>query len=249
MATSFSNFSDDFFVNADLNTSLTLPRERETVLHFCESVQKQFTDLTDFYQREGGAHVLEGDRQSGSYRWMEIDTRRLASGSFNPEDMEDAYRLHRWILDRSRYFLGISHLDVESLDLVYGFNLDYVGNRDAIVCDALVAGTPLGALVGETDSAAISFEPSLIVAIDAECSLQARLAVETRNSSYQVRTGNYEQEPISVYFTIRAHPRPGERLDPTQSLSRQREIGEDLLGRVVIPAVVCPIATAIATAQ
>ena len=249
MATSFSNFSDDFFVNADLNTSLTLPRERETVLHFCESVQKEFADLTDFYQREAGAHVLEGNRQSGSYRWMEIDTRRLASGSFNPDDMDEAYRLHRWILDRSRYFLGISHLDVESLDLVYGFNLDYVGNRDAIICDALVAGTPLGTLISEAASSAISFEPSLIVAVDEECSLQARMAIETRNSSYQVRTGNYEQEPISVYFTIRAHPRPGERFDPTQSLPRQREIGEDLLGRVVIPQIVCPIASAIAAAQ
>ena len=65
----------------------------------CESVQKEFRDLTDFYQREAGAHVLEGNRQSGSYRWMEIDTRRLASGSFNPDEMDEAYRLHHWILE------------------------------------------------------------------------------------------------------------------------------------------------------
>jgi len=89
----------------------------------------------------------------------------------------------------------------------------------------------------------------LVVALDAECGLQARLAVETRNSSYQVRTGDYEEEPISIYFAIRAYPRPGERLDPPVSLTKQSAAGEELLARVVVPQVIRPIALAIATAQ
>ncbi len=249
MSASFSNFSDDFFLNVDLQTSLTLPRERETVLHFCETIQKQYGDLTDFYQRDQGAHVLEGDRQAGSYRWVEIDKRRLSCGAFNPDVAEDAYRMHDWILHRSRYFLGISHLDVESLDLVYGFNLDYVGNRDAIVCDALLGGAPLGALAQEDDTTIINFEPSLIIAADPKCAIQARLAVETRSSSFQVRTETYAEEPITVYFTIRSHPQPEEQFDILRSLEAQREVGEDLLTRVVIPLVIRPIASAIAAAQ
>ena len=88
-----------------------------------------------------------------------------------------------------------------------------------------------------------------MVALDSECFLQARVAIETRNSNYQVRTGVYDQEPISVYFTIRAYPRGGQRFDMVESIKQQGQVGEDLLGRVVIPSVVRPIAAAIAAAQ
>ena len=249
MATGFNNFSDDLFVNMDLHTALDLPRARETVLQYCEAAQKQFPDMGDFYQRDNGDFVLEGDRQSGSYRWMELATRRLGSGSFNPADVEDAYAQHRWLLDRSRYFLGVSHLDVESLDLVYGFNLDYVGNRDAIVCDALLGGSQLAALVTESGGTALNFEPSLVVAVDEDCAIQCRLAIETRNSSYQVRTGNYDSEPISVYLTVRGYPKPESRFDMDKAVGVQAEVAEEVVSRVVIPHIIRPIAAAISAAQ
>lgn len=249
MTANFSNFSDDFFINIDLHTALPLPSGRETVLQFCEAVQKQYPDLLDFYQREGGDFVLEGDRHSGSYRWLEMESRRLSSGAFNPPDTETAYRQHLWLLDRSRFFLGVSPLDVESLDVIFGFNLDYVGNRDAIVCEALLSGSRLGSLTGESGATALSFEPSFVVAIDADCSLQARLAIETRNSSYQVRTGSYEEEPISVYFAVRAYPPRSHRFDLAKSFARQTQVGEEMLQRVVVPNIIRPIASAIAAAQ
>ena len=156
MSASYGNFSDDYFVNMDLHTSLPLPAERETVLNFCEAVQKQFPDLSDFYRRDNGLYVLEGDRNAGSYRWMELGTQVLSGGAFNPSDTEEAYAQHEWIVDRSRYFLGISHLDVESLDLVYGFNLDFVGNRDMIVSDALLAGSRLSRFLRNTGGTALN---------------------------------------------------------------------------------------------
>ncbi|MHC4715960.1 MAG: hypothetical protein ACYS5V_03260 [Planctomycetota bacterium] len=249
MSASFGNFSDDYFVNMDLHTSLPLPTERETVLSFCEVVQKQFPDLSDFYRRDNGPYVLEGDRNAGSYRWMELSAQQLSSGTFNPADADDAYAQHGFILDRSRYFLGISHLDVESLDLVYGFNLDFAGNRDMIVSDALLDGSRLSRFLRSTGGTALNCEPSIVVSLDAECFLQARIAIETRNSSYQVRTGVYDQEPISVYFTVRAYPHSGRRFDMGESLKQQGQVGEDLLNRVVIPSIVRPIAAAIAAAQ
>ncbi len=249
MSSGFSNFSDDFFVNFDLHTSLPLPTERETVLHFCEAVQKQFPEMTDFHQRENGEYVLEGDHDSGSYRWLGLEQRRLSAGAFNPPDVGAAYEQHEWVLDRSRYFLGVSHLDVESLDLVYGFNLDCIGNRDAIVHDALVGGSRLASFLNEADAVALNFEPSFVVALNDDCSLQARLAVETRNSTYQVSTGDYEEEPISIYFTIRAHPHPGRQFDLVSSMTEQARIGEDIVVRVLIPNIVHPIASAIAAAQ
>jgi len=68
MDADFANVADDFFVNLSVQTTLPLPRNRETVLHFFEAVQKQFAGMTSFYQRDGGEYVLEGDRESGCYQ-------------------------------------------------------------------------------------------------------------------------------------------------------------------------------------
>ena len=245
MSENFSNFSDDFFINLDLMTALQLPQSRETILQFFEATQKQFPDMADFYQRESGEYIIEGDRGAGSYRWVELETRRLSAGSFNPADTETACRQHSWVLDRSRYYLGISHLDVESQDLIYGFNLDFTGNRDAIVWEALLSGSLLASLVGQ-DMPIVNCEPSLIIGLEPTLGMQARLAIETHNSSYQIRTGNYEEEPISVYFTVRSHPRPGEQFDLVTSLRRQAEMAEDMLTNIVIPRIIQPIRSAIA---
>jgi hypothetical protein len=239
--------ADDFFVNMSLQTTMGLSQGRESVLHFCEAVQKEFRQMTSFYRRESGEYVLEGDRDAGAYQWLEIDKRRMSAGHFNPPELADAYRLHRWLLDRSLYFLGTSPLDVECLDLLFGFNLDFRGNRDAVTAEALLGGSPLWALVGEATGACIECEPSLVIALDEPCHLQARLSVETRCSSYQVRTGQYDDEPISVYFTVRSYPPPGELFDTDGAFQRQSALCEDLVRRVVLPNVIQPIAAAIAT--
>lgn len=249
MTENFDAFSDDFFLNMSLQTALPLPESRETILQFCEAVQKEFAGMTTFYQREGGEYVLEGDRDSGSYRWLELEPRRMSSGYFNPPDIEQAVSQHRWILERCVYFLGISYLDVECLDVILGFNLDFQGNRDAIVSDALLAGSALGAISEETGLLPLGCEPSFIVGLERDCYTQARLSLETRNNSYQVRTGNYDDEPISVYFTVRGYPRPGERFQMIQAFDRQYAQARELTRRVVLPRIVRPIAQAIASSR
>jgi len=245
MGADFNNLADDFFVNMNLQTTLALSSARETVLHFCEAVQKEFPLMTSFYQRESGEFVLEGDRDDGSYQWMEIQTHRFSAGYFNPPDVADAYKLHKWLLDRSLYYLGVSGLDVECLDVLFGFNLDFQGNRDAIVAQALLGGTPLAVLALEGPGRTVECEPTFVVALDEECYLQARLAMETRSSSYQIRTGHYDDEPISVYLTVRQYPAPGQVINIKESFARQCEIGEDLAARIVVPQVIQPIAAAI----
>lgn len=243
------NLTDDFFVNLNLQTTLPLPRSRETVLQFYESVQKHFPDMRSFYQREGGEYVLEGDRESGTYQWAELQTHQLAAGCFNPRSLDDAYRLHAWLLERCVYFLGVSGLDVEALDVMYGFNLDYRGNRDQIVAEALLSGSPLSSLVMDPTVRAVEAEPSLVVALDEQCHLQARLSLETRSTSYQVRTGQYDEEPISIYFTVRRYPSPTEVIQLAESFAEQCRICEEMAGRIIVPSVVQPILTAIASGQ
>jgi hypothetical protein len=244
----FSSIADDFFVNLNLETTMQLPDSRETVLHFFEAVQKQFPSMAGFFRRDDGEYCLEADREAGSYQWAEIHRRRLCAGHFNPPGMADAAGLHEWLLERSVYYLGIGGLDIEALDVMFGFNLDYTGNRDELVAEALLAGSPFSGLLGE-GLRPVEFEPSLVVAIDEGCYMQARIAIETRCNSYQVRTGQYDNEPISVYFTVRRYPQPDQVIDAVASFRRQREIAEDVVSRLVIPQVIRPIAEAIATAQ
>lgn len=245
----YRTMADDFFLNVDLRTALELPRSRETVLHFYEALQKKFPYMTNLYQREGGEFVLEGDRESGSYPWVELQSRRLSAGFFNPPDSDGAFAMHRWVLESSIYFLGVSALDIEALDLLFGFNMEYQGNRDEIVCGAMLGGSALGTLPLELSGRPIECEPNLVLALDEECYLQARLSVETGGSSYQVRTGQYDEQPISVYFTVRRYPSPTNVLQIKESFDHQREVGEDLVQQCIMPNVVQPIAAAIAAAQ
>ena len=243
------NLTDDFFVNLSLQTTLPLPRSRETVLQFYEAVQKHFPAMRSFYQREGGEYVLEGDRESGSYQWAELQVHQLSAGYFNPTSLKDAYHLHSWLLERCVYFLGVSGLDVETLDVMFGFNLDYRGNRDQLVAEALLSGSSLASMVNDPTVRAVETEPSLVVALDEQCHMQARLSLETRSSSYQVRTGQYEEEPISVYFTVRRYPSPTNIINLTESFAHQCDACEEMASRVIVPNVIRPILTAIASGQ
>lgn len=245
----FSTFADEFFVNLNLQTTLALPSGRENILHFFEAVQKEFSEMTSFFQRDSGEFVLEGNREGGSYRWLELQQHRLSAGYFNPPSLSEAYRFHTWLLDRSVYYLGVSGMDVECLDVMFGFNFDYQGNRDAIIAQALLGSSPLGGLINENNTKILEFEPSLVIALDDDCYLQARLSMETRSSSYQVRTGQYEDEPISVYFTVRRYSQPGMILRLKESFTRQCGFCEDLSNRIVVPQIIQPIASAISAAE
>jgi hypothetical protein len=243
----FSNAADDFFVNVNLQTNLALPTNRETLLQFYEAIQREFPSMTLLYQRESGESVLEANREQGQYLWMEMHNNRLTAGNFNPQAGDDIYKLHHWLLEHSVYFLGISGLDVELMDIMFGFNLDYTGNRDQIVAESLMGDSALGALFAETTTGCLECEPSMVIALDDNCYLQARVSLETRSSDYQVRTGRYEQEPISVYLTVRRMPTPGAIMNMSDSLTEQAEICEDLSRRILIPKFVHPLAVAIAS--
>lgn len=243
----FDDIADDVMMNLNLQTTLALPGSRETILHFYEAVQKEFPSMTSFYQRETGEFVLEGDRESGSYSWLELSSHRMAAGSFNPTSVEEGHRLYTWLLERSVYFLGVSDLDIECVDVLFGFNLDYDGNRDALVAEALLEGSPLGNLARTGSAKAIEFEPSMVITLDEGCYVQGRLSIETHGGGLGVRTGEYEAEPISIYFTVRRYPRPGKPFRLMELFAKQCSTCEDLTRRLVIPNIINPISTAISS--
>ena len=68
------------------------------------------------------------------------------------------------------------------------------------------ASTPaLEGLMDIPGSQVINLEPSMTIALDDSCRLQGRLMVETRTNAYHVRRGDYPEEQISVYFTVRQY--------------------------------------------
>ncbi len=239
--------ADDFYVNVNLGTEMELPSGRDTVLHFFEQMRKAFPDLSHFYTRETGDLVLEGDKDLDSYRWVAIEPRRLCTGHVNPETLEEAYRQHEIVLELAPHLLTISLLDCEALDVMYGFDFTYEGNHDEIVAEALGVGPALEGLFELPGARVINFEPSLTLVLDESCRLQARLALETRTNAQQVRTGEFPDDQISVFFTVRQYggPTPGSSF--IDAFRRQRELGEEAIRKIVIPRIVRPLAQAIAS--
>ena len=243
----YNRDADDFYVDVVLNTEMELPTNRDTVLHFFEQLKKGFPDLRNFHTRENGDLVLEGDREEESYRWVAIEPRRLCSGQSNPDSLDDAYRQHEMVLDLAPPLLTISLLDCEALDVMFGFDFTYDGNHDEVVTEALGVGPALESLLELPRTHVINFEPSITLALDESCQLQCRLAIETRTSAHQVKTGEYAGDQLSVYFTVRQYWGSGPEQSFLDSFRRQREVGEEVLRRSVIPRIVRPLAQVIAS--
>ncbi len=243
----YNEDADDFYVNVNLNTEMDLPTSRDTVLHFFEQMRKGFPELRNFYTRESGDLVLEGDKDAEAYRWVAIEPRRLCSGHVNPISLEDSYRQHEMVLDFAPHLLTISLLDCEALDVMFGFDFSYEGNHDEVVAEAFGIGQGLEGLLDIPGSKVINYEPSVTLTIDESCRLQCRLSVETRTNAYQVRTGEFPDDQISLYFTVRQYWGAGPEMSFVDSFRHQREVGEKALTEIVIPRIVRPLAQAIAS--
>lgn len=246
---SYGSFCDDFGVYVYLNTKMELPTGRETVLHFFDSLQKTFPNMTDFEVRESGEYVLEEDREQGSYRWATLEGKRLSTGYVNPPDIETADQQHERILELAPYHLDFSPLDCEALDVLFAFDFMYSGNHDEVVAEALAVNTPLEGLLQMPNARVINFEPAVMMSLDDTFRLQCRLAVETRTTTFQVRTGQFPEAPISVYFTVRQYWGRQQAKTFGESYRNQRKICQELVDAHVMPNVIKPLAQAIAAKQ
>ncbi len=246
---SFASLSDDFGVSVYLASKVDVPTNRETVLHFFDAVKRQFPTMTDFEKRDNGEHVLEEDRDPGSYRWVSLDGRRMAIGCVNPPDMEQVDATNEWLLEAAPYHLGVFGLDAESLDVLYYFDFLYAGNHDDVVVEALALGGPFESLTKMPGGKPLSFQPTMMMALDDGCQLQCRLSIETRSTAYHVRTGNFPESPISVYFTVRQFWGKQPFKTFVESYRNQRKLLDELVAEHVVPNVIQPLARTIGARQ
>ncbi|MFN0132655.1 MAG: hypothetical protein ACKVW3_09025 [Phycisphaerales bacterium] len=185
---------DDWYVNLKLGLKLNQDRERQTVLDLFDRVRRQFPGMTNF-RRYKDELALEADSSSANHQWVALRERSLRAGSVNPTRPEDAYAFHRAILEIAPFFLGVSPLDADFVELLFGFDMATDDPQDAIVGRALLAGSPVASLLDVPGAAVTSCQPS--VGLMLEGRVEAQIEVKTRQRT------DRGVEPLSVYVTLR----------------------------------------------
>lgn len=242
----YSAFSDDFYLNMNLNTEMELSNSRETVLHYFEQIQKKYPTMRNFYNRDRNEYVLEEDKDRGSYRWSTIEQRRICSGCVNPDSVEEAFEQHRLALELIPYALSVSPLDCESLNVMYGFDYTYRGNHSELLAEALGMMPAFERLSEVPGSTVLCNEPSIQLALEDDCRVQCRLAIETRTTAYHIRTGEFPEDQLSVYFTTRRYGSldPGESF--VEAMDQLAETCQEIVDNYVIDHVLRPLQQTIA---
>ncbi len=244
MDATFAGICSDFYVNQKIALTMDVPDGREAVLDLFGRVQKEFPRL-ERLRRYEGEYALESDDIDGSYAWAALRQTTLRSGFVNPTDLDEAYRLHRRLLEICPYYLSISPLDFDHLELVYGFDFEADRDRDEIVFEALLAQSPLADLVDRDRERLVEAQPLLGITLDDDPRMQAFFEVKSRPHRMHGSTAFETPEPISVYLTVRAAG-PIRSLDELPALfARLAGHGERLVEDRVIPSVLVPIRRAI----
>jgi len=243
---SYNSLCDDFCFDMHINTELDLPGSRDTVLTFFERLGKQFPALGNFYRRDTGDFCLEEERHDRKYRWVTLELDRICCGCDNPSDLNDGYELSRATLQLIPYMLGVTRLDIDSLDVTYTMDFDCEGNHDEIISEAMFGQTAFNCLLDLPETRAIGFSPAVTIALTKDCRTQARISIESRTTVYAVRNEKYKaDEPISLYFTIRRYPKPDEPFELVESFDAQCALAEELMAEKIIPNFVNPLTSVI----
>ncbi|MEO1527573.1 MAG: hypothetical protein AAFX06_19260 [Planctomycetota bacterium] len=241
----YGMFSDDFYVNMNLATEMDLPQQRESVLHYFEQVRRRYPSMLNFYGREKSEYVLEEDKEHGAYRWVSIEPRRLNSGAVNPESFDAAIQQHKSVLELVPYELSITPLDCESLSVMVGFDFSYRGNHNEVLAEALGLSPALERVLSLPYGKLLSNEPAIQFALDEECRTQCRISFESRTTAYQVRTGEYGEDQLSVYLTVRRYDSLGPEEQFDTEFGRIADLCRDLVDEYLVGSVLRPLQEAI----
>ncbi len=227
----------DVYVNLKLSLKLDLPKGRESVPEFFDRVRRQYPTMSELkrYRDELALETAGGGDEP--YRWLAVRSKNVRSGVVNPEAWMGAHTLHEHVLEVAPYFLSISSLDIESVEVLFGMDLLSAGNHDEVVFDALVSDTPMAALM-EPDAQVSDCQPVLCWSVGAGAGVEVQYEVMTRLHGRSREAG---PEPLSVYLTCR---RSGPVTELSELIGVYRSLsglGERLVSERVIPHLVMPI--------
>ncbi len=249
MSFPFGGVCDEFQVSTRLFLKLDLTLERETVLHFFDSVKREFPQMRKLRRREDEALILEEDfSDDGERRWLRLEAGALRFGVSNPSSVEEVRRFGEVVLEMAPAHLTLGELDFDHLECVLGFDLEYRGNHDQLVADTLLADHPLVSLLMDDKArAVIDCQPFVGVALTDDCDLQAYVDIKSRTTTYEVRTCQYESQALSVFLTLRKYWGFGQSQTLLNVHTELLERAEEMATERVVPAIVQPLAQAIAS--
>lgn len=243
--TLYDSLADDMYMNVNLATEMELPGHRETVLHFFECVRKKYPTMRKFHARDKRDFVLEEDKEQGRYRWVAVEPRRFCSGHVNPQSIEEGLEQHRFLFDLAPALLSMSPLDCEAIDVLFGFDFAFRGNHNSLLAEALGPGPALEGVGDVPGSKLINYEPSLTIAVDEECRTQVRVSTETRTNAFQVRTGEFAEEQLSVYVTARQYGSLEGTETYVDAVERLAQLAQDVIESCVVEQILRPLARTI----
>jgi len=244
---SYSSLCDDFYIDMFVNTELDLPAERDTVLTFFDRIQRQYPRMGRFVRRDSNEYYLEEDHGSGQYRWVSLEVDRIGSGVVNPAGSDEAYQQDKLILELVPYMLGVTPLDVDSLDVTFAMDFDCAGNHDEIIAEALFGTSAFGCLLDLPNGKPIVFSPAMVLSLAENERTQVRVSIESKTSIFEPgEKDNSRDESISLTLTVRQYPQTDERFDPVASFERQCQLAEELMAERILRHFVQPLTEVIA---
>ena len=248
MTDSYRALANDFYVNQKLAVKMELPKGRDAVLDLFERVRRQFPSMANF-KRFRDELALESPQTDQPHRWIALRGNTLRTGVVNPPSGDpeiDPYDLHRFALEQAPYFLNIPALDVDYLELLFGFDLAATGNQDAIVYDALLAGSPWAALANISGTTLAECQPLMGMTVQDRDDLHIQIEVKTHPAQPgQPRSEN--NQPISVYLTLRRFGSVSDLSELPQILADLGRRGEELVNTRIAPGILNPLRNAIAS--
>ncbi|MDX2146832.1 MAG: hypothetical protein SFZ23_04860 [Planctomycetota bacterium] len=238
----------DFYVNHKLGVKMDLPKGRESVLDLFERLRKQFPQMNQL-RRFREEVALESPQAEPPHRWVAMRGNTIRSGTVNAAAWDESYALHLSVLELAPFFLNISPLDVDHLELLYGFDMAAQGNHDAIVCQAFYSSSPLAALMELPDAHPIECQPTLGFALGEKAGSELFVEVKTRTGPRGMRPAEPREDPISVYLTIRRFAPLRDVKELPALLKSMAEIGESVVQSHVIPSLLVPLRDAIGSSN
>ena len=246
---SFAALCDDFYVTTRLFTKLDLSPSRESVLHFFEQIRKAFPRVARLRRRDDGTLILDEDGGDERLRrHVRIDPNALRIGVSGPTEAAAVSRFVEHVLDHAPTGLSLSDLDYDYMELSLGFDLDYRGNHDELIAETLMPAHPLTAALAAEQASVIECQPLIGVAIGESCETQMYLEVKARTSTFEVRTGEYqENSALTVLLTARRYVSAARGSDLRTMHRELLALASAAAGERVVPLVVQPLAAAIAS--
>ncbi|MCK6455096.1 MAG: hypothetical protein L6Q92_01000 [Phycisphaerae bacterium] len=248
MSYPFGGMYDELNVSTRLYLKLDLAMERETVLHFFDSVRREFPGMRKLRRREDALILEEDASEEGARRWLRLESSAIRFGFANPERPEDVARLSNVVLEMAPFHLTLGDLDYDHLEVLYGFDLEYRGNHDQLVAETLLGDHPIvNLLTDERRHPIIDCQPFIGVALTDDCDVQAYIDIKSRTTTYEVRTCQYETQYLTVYLTLRKYWGFGEAESLLAAHRNLLERADELAAEKVVPLIVNPLAQAIAS--